>query len=221
MVVCSANYRYLLVDIGDEGHQNDSGVFRNSEFGKAMLERKLGLLPCDKLLNSDLVCPYVFLGDSIFALNKTLMRSFVGRYLPEDERIFNNRLSRARRTIENTSDITTARFEIIRRPIVGSPEKITSIIKVVVVMYNFLMANESTFEDTADANQVLDASRQGLLNGTCPVQMRANRAHCLSLQNECWTLSRTTFCHQRGVCLGKLNMPGQMVICISSITKRK
>ena len=41
MAVCSAN---LLVDIGDEGYQNDNGVFSNSEFGKVMLKGKLGLL---------------------------------------------------------------------------------------------------------------------------------------------------------------------------------
>ena len=38
------------------------------------------------------------------------------------------------------------------------------------------MANERTFEDTADANQVPDASRQGLFDSTCLARMRANSA---------------------------------------------
>ena len=104
------------------------------------------------------------------------MRPFEGRYLPEDERIFNYRLSRAKRTIENTFGITAVRFRILKRPIVGSSEKITSINKAAVELHNFLMANENTFEDTADANQVPDASRLGLLNGTCLLPMRAIRA---------------------------------------------
>ena len=40
--------------------------------------------------------------------------------------------------------ITASSFRILRRPIVGSPQKITSVIKAAVVLYNFLMANEST-----------------------------------------------------------------------------
>ena len=88
LAVCDARYRYILVDIGDEGHQNDNGVFSNSDFGIALLDGKHGLPQPEKLPNSDLVSPYVLVRDSIFSLNKSLMHPFVGRFLPESERIF-------------------------------------------------------------------------------------------------------------------------------------
>ena len=143
----------------------------------ALQEGKLGLPQPEKLPNSDLVSTYVLVGDSIFALNKSLMRPFVGRFLPESERIFNYRLSRARRTIENTFGITASRFRILRRPIVGSPQKITSVIKAVVVLHNFLMANESPlpldariyFRNDLDEGQYEDRN-------TCLVSRRPTRA---------------------------------------------
>ena len=52
LAVCDARYRYI-VDICDEGHQNDNGVFRNGDFGIALLEGKLGLPQPEKLPNSD------------------------------------------------------------------------------------------------------------------------------------------------------------------------
>ena len=33
MAVCSANYKFLLVDIGDSGRQSDGSVYSNSNLG--------------------------------------------------------------------------------------------------------------------------------------------------------------------------------------------
>ena len=186
LAVCSARYRYLLVDIGEDGQQNDSGVFSNCEFGKAMDNNELGFPPACSLPNTDIVLPHVFVGDAIFALSTSLMRPYAGRGLPEDERVFNYRLSRARRTIENTFGITTSRFRIFRRPIIASSGKVTRIIKAVVVLHNFLMAHESSlpvdarkycpvgFVDTedAEANVTAGAWREHVLNdtGLCPLR---------------------------------------------------
>ena len=57
--------------------------------------------------------------------------------------IFNYRLSRARRIIEDTFGIATSRFRIFRRPIIAKVGKAVLITKAVVALHNFLMSKHS------------------------------------------------------------------------------
>ena len=50
-----------------------------------------------------------------------------------------NRLSRARRVIENAFDILASRFRLIRRPINNIPENVKHIVKAAVALHNFLL----------------------------------------------------------------------------------
>ena len=67
------------------------------------------------------------------------MKPYPDQYLPLDERIFNYRLSRARRVIENTFGIAATRFRVFRRPIIAPEKKVILITKAVVALHNFLM----------------------------------------------------------------------------------
>ena len=76
--------------------------------------------------------PSVLVGDDIFPLKPWLMKPYPGKNLTVEERIYNYRLSRARRTIENTFGILAAKWRIFRGPIKAKPEKIEDIIKATV-----------------------------------------------------------------------------------------
>lgn len=63
--------------------------------------------------------PFHLIGDKIFPLQMWLMNPYPGK-LPEEQRIFNYCLFRARRTIENTFEIFAARWRLIYKPICGN-----------------------------------------------------------------------------------------------------
>ena len=100
--------------------------------------------------------PYFIVGDEAFPLQSWLLRPFPGRGIPEDQRIFNYRLSRARRVIENAFGILSARWWIFLKPIQSSVEKTDMIIKASICLHNFLRQTNSAgycpagFVDTYD-----------------------------------------------------------------------
>lgn len=133
LAVCDARYSFTLVDVGDSGHHSDGGVFASSQFGRGILDNTINL-PQHRQDSF----PYVFVADAAFPLKCNLMRPYPGRLLPSDKRIFNYRLSRARRVIENTFGILVTKWRIFRRPIIATPDRVTRIVQATCCLHNFL-----------------------------------------------------------------------------------
>lgn len=114
-----ANYIIRCVDIGTPGRQGDAGVLKNSNIG-LLLEQKRFNLPLPKELYKDgPILPYVLVGDEAFPLTEYMMRLYRGKNgLTLEKRIYNYRLSRARRVVENVFGILASQWRILRRPII-------------------------------------------------------------------------------------------------------
>lgn len=109
--------------------------------GKDWMKTKLDLpREVKELPNTDVKVPYFFIGDKAFQLKINFMRPFPGRNLDYKKRIFNYRLSRARRCIENAFGILVARWRIFQRPISCHPKYVDCIVQASIVLHNFLMA---------------------------------------------------------------------------------
>ena len=143
MAVCDAKYCFSLVDIGAYGRDNDAAILSESVFGQMFENRPSNFnIPAPRTVGNFRL-PYVLVGDDIFALKPWLMKPFPGKHLDENKRIFNYRLSRARRTVENTFGILAAKWRIYRRPIKASVETVEKIIKATVCLHNYLRLTDN------------------------------------------------------------------------------
>lgn len=142
LAVSDAHYNFCFVDIGAYGSQSDGGVLANSSFGKALDSLSLELPGEENLPHSNIKMPYFFVGDDAFPLGKHLMKPYKGTNLSLEKNIFNYRLSRARRVVENSFGILVARWRIFTRTISSSPDTVDSIIKSTICLHNFIKKKE-------------------------------------------------------------------------------
>ncbi|XP_065641181.1 uncharacterized protein LOC124807037 [Hydra vulgaris] len=140
MAVSDAKYRFILVDIGDSGRQSNGSVYNNSRLGFA-IENNLLKIPKDSKIsnNSYKILPYVFVADDTFGLKRHMMKPYAFKNLLTDKLIFNYRLSRARRVVENAFGIASSRFRVFHKPIIAIVENVIAKTKAVVALHNFLM----------------------------------------------------------------------------------
>jgi len=101
------------VEVGHEGSAGDAGIFRESDLRRNLEDGHLDVPPPTPLPGDNIPMPYYLIGDGAFALRETMMTPFSGRRAvggpPREERIFNYRLSRARRGVECSFGILSQR----------------------------------------------------------------------------------------------------------------
>ena len=115
---------------------------------------------------------FVFIADYAFALKPFMVRPFRRRNeLNLYVLIFNYRLSRARRVIDNTLGILASRFRIFRRSIIGKTVNIKYITNAAVILHNFLM-RKSTRNMYFPPDYVDQETSQGLYPGSWPLKFR-------------------------------------------------
>lgn len=128
MAVVNANYCFSYIDVGTNGRVNDARVFSKSSFYDAMEQNSLHL-PSNG----------VFVADDAFPLKTNLLKPYSrSGPLTECQQIFNYRLSRARRIVENAFGILTSRFRIFEKPIPLATSTIIKVIKTTCALHNWL-----------------------------------------------------------------------------------
>ena len=95
------------------------------------------------LPHSEVSLPFVFVADGAFPLRTNIMKPFGRIDLEYEKCVFNYRLSRARRIVENTFGIIVARWRILRQPMELHPENAENTVKAILVVHNFLRKSDS------------------------------------------------------------------------------
>lgn len=140
MAIADADYRIIYADVGCQGRISDGGVFRSTQFYKKLIQNELQLpRPACLSEKNQAKIPYILVGDDAFALTENLMKPFPGAYPKGSlERVFNYRLSRARRIIENVFGLLSVVFRIFRKPIPLHPKKVETVVLACISLHNFL-----------------------------------------------------------------------------------
>nr|CAI5864826.1 unnamed protein product [Callosobruchus analis] len=131
MAIVDGNYCFQYVHIGCQGRMSDGGVYKNTSFHKALQEK-------EKLT------PYVFVADDAFALTINFMRPYAGQLSQSPERVFNYRLSRARRIVENAFGIMASVFRVFRKPMQLKVDNVEKITKACVYLHNYLRKSKTS-----------------------------------------------------------------------------
>ena len=161
LAVTDANYRFIMVDVGSYGKENDAGVFENCSLRREIESGNLRLPEESQLPESPIKVPFVFLGDEAFPLTEYLMRPYPLSQLQEGDEndVFNYRLSRARMVVECSFGIMVAKFRLLGKAIETKVENAVYIVKAITLLHNIIIDLEGAInlkpEDTIGNNTLV------------------------------------------------------------------
>ncbi|XP_042897245.2 uncharacterized protein [Parasteatoda tepidariorum] len=138
LALVDANLKFIYVDIGTNGRISDGSVYKKCTLKKNIEEGKLNIPGGQLLPGTNLAAPFVVVADDAFPLEEHLMKPFPGKSLSIENRIFNYRLSRARRVSENAFGILASRFRVFQTKILTRLVQATKIVMAACSLHNFL-----------------------------------------------------------------------------------
>ncbi|XP_068085542.1 putative nuclease HARBI1 [Anabrus simplex] len=150
LALVDADGLFIVIEAGDYGRNSDGGVLRNSALGRNLQQGTLNIPDPKRLPKDDDHCspfPYFFVGDEAFPLQKHIMRPYPRRELTNERRIFNYRLSRARKSVECGFGMLASKFRVLGTAIACKPDKIDNIIRAICVLHNFIRLKDGVFSE--------------------------------------------------------------------------
>lgn len=138
LAVVDADYKFRYIDVGGKGGSSDSGIFLTTTIRRMVDNDELNFPASSPIVPGERDIPYFFLGDDAFALKKWLLKPYAARLLTREQRIYNYRISRARRVVENAFGILAARFRILLGTIPMEPRRVETLVIVCCILHNLL-----------------------------------------------------------------------------------
>ncbi|XP_043074666.1 uncharacterized protein si:dkey-121j17.6 [Puntigrus tetrazona] len=143
MAAVDANYKFIYGSLETQDKVSGAGRFAHSNLCKAMDQGLLNFPPPEPLPDSDIMMPYMFVGDERHPLRPDLMKPYPNKQMDHSQGILNYRLSRARRVAENAFSILANRLKVFRSTIFLEPDKVEKITMASICIHNFLCERRS------------------------------------------------------------------------------
>ena len=144
--------RFIFIDIGAYGKQSDGGTFSASTLYHFLEDFEFTLR---KPASFGSEMPFVVLGYEAYPLKTYLMKPFARKYLSCEERVFNYRLSRARRCVECAFGILTAKWRLLNKAIETNVNKAARIVRCICLLHNIIIDLEGTTHDPSVLQETL------------------------------------------------------------------
>lgn len=215
LAMVDANLNFIMVDVGCNGRVSDGGVIEETTFYNKL---KYGELDLPKEENTVSNMNFVFIADEAFSLRKNLLKPFPREKLTYERKIFNYRLSRARRCVENAFGVLASRFRILHTTINLHPSKVDDIVLACVVLHNFLRKNnraEYTPSSLLDKEDIESAS---VIAGDWRNDQPESCFH--TLRRSYTTTAAREACESRDVYVKYFNGPGKVPFQDRMVTKK-
>lgn len=136
LAIVNANYEFIYCDIGAEGKNADGGIWHNSDFNTAMTEGRFTFPPDIVLDHFEMPCH--FIADDAFPMTTRCLKPYAHKLLSQRQLIFNYRLSRARRLVENVFGIVSSRFRVLKTEIYMNVDAVTDVVMAICILHNLL-----------------------------------------------------------------------------------
>lgn len=140
MAIVNASYEFIYMDIGAEGKASDGGVWSRSAFHQDLYseDNPLNVPTARPIPGIAQDIPFFLVGDDAFSMTTRLMKPYPQLNLNRTQKIFNYRLSRCRRVVENAFGILSTKFRIFRREMEMRPEGCELVVAACVCLHNMM-----------------------------------------------------------------------------------
>ncbi|XP_063859180.1 putative nuclease HARBI1 [Scylla paramamosain] len=141
LAMVSSDYtsKFLWAAVSGNGSASDAHMFNHSELKEGLENANITGWPRpDPLPNNTQDVPYFIVGDDAFSLRTYLMKPYSARNMTREERIYNYRLSRARRVVENAFGIMVNRFQVMLTTMQHYADTGRPIVKACMVLHNLM-----------------------------------------------------------------------------------
>ncbi|CAH1975552.1 unnamed protein product [Acanthoscelides obtectus] len=159
LALADDDYCFSYVNVRTNGRASDGGVYQQSKLAQALQNNTLNLPEQS-----------VVVADAAFPLKTYLMKPY--RTTPtRKEKIFNYRLSRARRIVENAFGILVTRFRVLLNAIDMAPKKVDYVVLAACALHNWLRKTSDMYI-TQRCVDFEDIQQRVLIPGAWRTQLR-------------------------------------------------
>lgn len=144
--IVNAQYEFMYVHCGINGRVSDGGVLALTDFYDLLEAKQLNIpSPTKYTSNRDVILPFVFLADDAFPLKENIMKPYGHKQLTYYEKIYNYRICRGRRVVENAFGILSARFRCLQTCLQMNLESVDKIVLACCALHNLLRKKSPSY----------------------------------------------------------------------------